>query len=66
MSDRQVAIKGRTVLTGPGIYKTFYWMDPATGIAGTFSTQCFNFGDPTDPQEKVYNQLERALYDGLQ
>ena len=41
-------------------------MDPKTGIAGTFSTQCFNFGDPTDPQERVYNQLERALYDGLQ
>lgn len=49
-----------------GIYKTFYWIDPTTGIAGVFGTQVFNFGDPTDPQEKVYNQLERALYDGLQ
>lgn len=40
-------------------------MDPTTGIAGVFTTQCFNFGT-LDPQEVVFNKLERALYDGLQ
>ncbi|BEI80844.1 hypothetical protein CcaverHIS002_0200040 [Cutaneotrichosporon cavernicola] len=47
-----------------GIYKTFYWMDPTTGVCGVFTTQLFRFGIP-DHFEKVFNDLERTLYDNL-
>ncbi|GMK56287.1 hypothetical protein CspeluHIS016_0301270 [Cutaneotrichosporon spelunceum] len=47
-----------------GIYKTFYWMDPTTGICGVFTTQLFRFSEP-DYFEKVFNDLESTLYDNL-
>ncbi|GFZ52308.1 hypothetical protein JCM24511_10081 [Saitozyma sp. JCM 24511] len=48
-----------------GIYKTFYWMDPLTGVTGVFTTQLFAFGVPNEPFDLVFNELERAFYDGL-
>jgi len=42
---------------------TSHFVDPTTGVAAVFATQLVPAGD--DKHERLYNELERALYAGL-
>lgn len=52
------------MIVGYGWAGTYYFMDPTTGIAVVYGTQVV----PTCDEEvvKLWEQLERAVYAGLQ
>jgi len=43
-----------------GILNSYYWIDPAAGVAGVFMTQLAPFGDPGALE--AYAALERMAY----
>lgn len=51
-------------LTWAGVLNTHYWVDPASGIAGTLFTQTLPFLDPRF--QNVYTKFETAVYRELQ
>lgn len=50
-------------LTWAGLYNTYYWIDPASGIAAVIMMQVLPFADTR--ALNVYRQFERAIYRGL-
>jgi CubicO group peptidase (beta-lactamase class C family) len=51
-------------LTWAGLYNTYYWIDPASRIAGVIMMQVLPFADT--PALGVYRQFERGIYRALQ
>jgi CubicO group peptidase (beta-lactamase class C family) len=47
-------------LTWAGLLNTYYWVDPASGIAGVIMMQMLPFADAR--ALKVYRQFERGVY----
>jgi methyl acetate hydrolase len=47
-------------LTWAGLLNTYYWVDPASGIAGVIMMQMLPFADQR--ALKVYRQFERSVY----
>jgi len=47
-------------LTWAGLYNTYYWIDPASGIAGVIMMQLLPFADRR--ALNVYRQFERGIY----
>jgi CubicO group peptidase (beta-lactamase class C family) len=47
-------------LTWAGLLNTYYWIDPASGIAGVVMMQVLPFAD--ERALKVYRQFERGVY----
>ncbi|MGB3739785.1 MAG: hypothetical protein WA948_10595, partial [Pontixanthobacter sp.] len=47
-------------LAWAGIFNSFYWIDPASGIAGVFMAQLSPFGDPGALD--AFRALERMAY----
>jgi CubicO group peptidase (beta-lactamase class C family) len=47
-------------LTWAGLYNTYYWIDPASGIAGVIMMQVLPFADAR--ALNVYRQFERGIY----
>jgi methyl acetate hydrolase len=47
-------------LTWAGLYNTYYWIDPTTGIAGVIMMQILPFADHR--ALAVYRQFERGIY----
>jgi CubicO group peptidase (beta-lactamase class C family) len=47
-------------LTWAGLLNTYYWIDPASGIAGVIMMQMLPFAD--ERALKVYRQFERGVY----
>jgi methyl acetate hydrolase len=47
-------------LTWAGLYNTYYWIDPASGIAGVIMMQILPFAD--ERALNVYRQFERGIY----
>jgi methyl acetate hydrolase len=47
-------------LTWAGLYNTYYWIDPAAGIAGVIMMQVLPFADHR--ALAVYRQFERGIY----
>jgi methyl acetate hydrolase len=43
-----------------GIFNSYYWIDPAAGVAGVFMAQMAPFGDPGALE--AYGELERIAY----
>jgi CubicO group peptidase (beta-lactamase class C family) len=43
-----------------GLANTYYWVDPASQVAGVFGTQVLPFFD--GPSIDTYRALERAVY----
>ena len=50
-------------LTWAGLFNTYYWIDPATRIAGVIMTQILPFVDK--PALVAYRQFERGIYHAL-
>jgi CubicO group peptidase (beta-lactamase class C family) len=50
-------------LTWAGLYNTYYWMDPASNVAGVIMTQILPFAD-TGALD-LYRKFERGVYRGL-
>lgn len=50
-------------LSWAGLANSYYWIDPARGVGGIIAAQILPFADP--PMLRVYEQFERAFYDGL-
>jgi CubicO group peptidase (beta-lactamase class C family) len=50
-------------LTWAGLFNTYYWIDPAYGIAAVIMMQILPFADARALD--VYRQFERAIYRGL-
>jgi len=46
-----------------GLSNCYYWIDPASGVAGVFIAQLLPFADPA--ALGAYLQFETAVYDGL-
>jgi methyl acetate hydrolase len=46
-------------LTWAGLYNTYYWIDPATRVAGVIMMQILPFADR--PALKVYREFERGI-----
>jgi CubicO group peptidase (beta-lactamase class C family) len=46
-------------LTWAGLFNTYYWIDPAAGIAGVIMMQILPFADR--PALKTYRQFERGI-----
>jgi methyl acetate hydrolase len=49
-------------LTWAGIYNSYYWLDPAAGIAAVIMMQILPFADPR--ALRLYGAFERAVYTG--
>ena len=47
-------------LTWAGLYNTYYWIDPASGVAGVIMMQILPFADPN--ALKLYRRFERGIY----
>ena len=47
-------------LTWAGLLKTYYWIDPVSGIASVIMMQILPFADKR--ALKVYRQFERSVY----
>ncbi|MFN8522208.1 MAG: serine hydrolase domain-containing protein [Chloroflexota bacterium] len=62
MLNTQPVPGGRSAgsLAWAGIRNTYYWLDPAAGLAAVFMTQVMPFADPTCLQ--VLGAMERAIY----
>jgi methyl acetate hydrolase len=43
-----------------GLYNTYYWIDPASGIAGVIMMQILPFADANALE--LYRQFEREIY----
>ena len=50
-------------LNWAGLGNTYFWIDPARGVAGVILTQLLPFADP--PALKLLDDFERAVYAGL-
>jgi len=50
-------------LSWGGLANCYYWIDPASGVAGLVATQLLPFADPA--MLRLCEGFERALYDGL-
>jgi methyl acetate hydrolase len=50
-------------LTWAGLYNTYYWIDPATGVAGVIMMQILPFADTR--ALAVYRAFERGIYRAL-
>jgi methyl acetate hydrolase len=50
-------------LAWAGIANTYYWIDPASDVAGLILMQYLPFGDPA--ALNLYGAFEQAVYDGL-
>ena len=50
-------------LTWGGLYNTFFWIDPKTGIGGVFVTQLLPFFDPETIE--TFNQFEKLIYQSI-
>jgi methyl acetate hydrolase len=50
-------------LTWAGLYNTYYWIDPASGVAGVIMMQILPFADTRALD--VYRQFERGIYRAL-
>ncbi|MBR0757121.1 beta-lactamase family protein [Bradyrhizobium jicamae] len=50
-------------MTWAGLYNTYYWIDPAAGLAGVIMMQVLPFADPRSLG--VYRAFERAIYRAL-
>lgn len=61
--NREPTAEGRAAgsLFWGGFANTFYWIDPASGLAGVFITQVVPFFDPRSV--KLFKAFERAAYD---
>jgi CubicO group peptidase (beta-lactamase class C family) len=46
-----------------GLANSYYWIDPATGVGGVYTTQIFPFGDKE--ALPLYYGFETAVYDSL-
>ena len=46
-----------------GLANSYYWLDPASGVAGVYLTQIFPFGDTESLP--LYYAFETAVYDSL-
>jgi len=64
VNDEQVHT-GRSAgsLSWGGLANSFFWIDPARGVAGFWSTQVLPFLDPTSTA--AFLDFETAVYDGL-
>ncbi len=60
--NREPTPEGRPAgsLSWAGFANTFYWIDPATGIAGVFMTQIVPFFDPR--AIKLFREFETEVY----
>jgi methyl acetate hydrolase len=47
-------------LTWAGLYNTYYWIDPASGVAGVIMMQILPFADANALE--LYRQFEREIY----
>ena len=47
-------------LTWAGLYNTYYWIDPASGVAGVILMQILPFADAR--ALTLYRQFERSIY----
>ena len=65
MIETRDASTGRKAgsLSWAGIANTYFWIDPATGIAAVICMQLSPFADPACID--VYRRFERAVYDAL-
>lgn len=56
--------KGRKAgsLSWAGLANSYYWIDPASGLAGVLATQLFPFADPT--VLALLDRFEAAVYQG--
>jgi CubicO group peptidase (beta-lactamase class C family) len=50
-------------LTWAGLYNTYYWIDPASRIAGVIMMQILPFAD--EPALNLYRQFERSIYQAV-
>jgi CubicO group peptidase (beta-lactamase class C family) len=50
-------------LTWAGLYNTYYWIDPTSGVAGVIMMQILPFADTRALE--VYRQFERGVYRAL-
>ena len=50
-------------LTWAGLYNTYYWIDPASDVAGVIMMQILPFADTR--ALNVYRQFERGIYRAL-
>jgi len=50
-------------LTWGGLYNTFFWIDPKSGICGVFMTQVLPFFDPETID--TFNQFEKLIYQSI-
>jgi methyl acetate hydrolase len=50
-------------LSWAGLANSYYWIDPTRKVGGVIATQILPFADPL--VVRLYQQFERALYDGL-
>jgi methyl acetate hydrolase len=46
-----------------GIFNTFFWVDPASGVTGAIYTQTLPFVEP--PVMELYAGFERSLYTSI-
>lgn len=62
MINMEAGPDGRSAgtLSWAGIFNSYYWLDPARGVAGVILTQILPFADPT--VLRLYGRFERAVY----
>jgi CubicO group peptidase (beta-lactamase class C family) len=58
--DDQPGRRAAGSLTWGGLYNTYFWIDPASGVAGVMLTQILPFADPR--VLGVFEAFERAVY----
>jgi CubicO group peptidase (beta-lactamase class C family) len=51
-------------LSWGGLANSYYWIDPTRGVGGVIAAQVLPFADPL--MLRLYEQFERAFYDGLE
>jgi methyl acetate hydrolase len=62
-SERAGAGRAPGSMAWAGLANTYYWVDPASQVAGVFATQVLPFFD--GPSFDTYQSLERAVYASL-
>jgi CubicO group peptidase (beta-lactamase class C family) len=65
MINMQPVPGGRSAgsLTWAGLFNTYYWIDPAKGVAAVFMTQVLPFADVR--ALRAYHRFERGVYEVL-
>jgi CubicO group peptidase (beta-lactamase class C family) len=58
--DDQLGGRAGGSLAWAGLYNTYFWIDPASGVAGVILTQVLPFADPR--VLGVFDAFERAVY----